>query len=58
MSNFTFSFVLFFCLYTFYNVGVHQSYLLVLGFTYGRADLWEGIGLSADVKGDLVNERP
>lgn len=34
------------------------GYLLVLSFTYSRADLWEDICLSADVKGDLVNERP
>lgn len=55
MCNFTFSFVFFSSLYCFDDVGVHQSYLLVLRFTYIRAGLWVGVGFNADVKGDLVS---
>lgn len=58
MWNLTFSFVFFFVFVPFDSVGVYQSYLLIVRSTYDRAGLWEGTGLSAHVKGDLVNERP
>lgn len=47
----------FFSLYCFGDVDAHQSHLLVLQFTYVRADLRARVGLNSGLVSDLVNVR-